>query len=107
MAIIWTKDWDGSDDGSIVGGIDLKNIQGDLSNVVQTNDSPTFGDVTVNDVTAAAITADSITLTDGVIIINETTTPAAVANVGKIYTKSDNKLYFQDGSGVEHEIAVV
>ena len=37
----------------------------------------------------------------------ETTTPAAVANYGKVYTKNDNKLYFQDGAGAEHEIAFV
>jgi len=30
-----------------------------------------------------------------------------VASQGKIYTKSDNKLYFQSGDGVEHEIAFV
>jgi hypothetical protein len=37
----------------------------------------------------------------------ETTTPTADANFGKIYCKSDNKLYFQDGAGTEHEIAFV
>ena len=26
---------------------------------------------------------------------------------GKVYTKSDNKIYFQDGGGTEHEIAFV
>ena len=35
MAIIWTKEWQGSDDGTILKGIDLKNIQDDLS-IVQT-----------------------------------------------------------------------
>ena len=34
----------------------------------------------------------------------ETTTPSAESGIGKWYTKSDNKPYFQDGSGVEHEI---
>jgi hypothetical protein len=38
MAIIWTKYWQGSDDGTIVGGIDLKNIQDDLANVQQVGD---------------------------------------------------------------------
>jgi hypothetical protein len=41
------------------------------------------------------------------LILNETTTPAAKADYGKVYTKNDNKLYFQDGAGVEHEIAFV
>ena len=50
------------------------------------------------------------TLSDGVGVVgalrlNETSTPTASENFGKIYTKSDNKLYFQDGAGSEHEIA--
>lgn len=36
--IDWTKDWSGADDGSIVGGIDLGNIQDDLAVVVTTAD---------------------------------------------------------------------
>lgn len=39
--------------------------------------------------------------------LDEITTPTAVADHGKVYTKNDNKLYFQDGAGVEHEIAFV
>ena len=41
----------------------------------------------------------------GVLAIKETTTPTADADYGKIYTKNDNKLYFQDGAGTEHEIS--
>lgn len=37
----------------------------------------------------------------------ETITPTAVTNYAQVYTKADNKLYFQDGAGVEHELAVV
>lgn len=37
----------------------------------------------------------------------EITTPTAIADFGAIYTKADNKLYFQDGAGVEHEVAFV
>jgi len=36
--ITWTKDWSGADDGTIVGGADLKNIQDDLSTVLTTSD---------------------------------------------------------------------
>lgn len=36
--ITWTKDWAGTDDGTIVGGVDLKNIQDDLTVVVNTSD---------------------------------------------------------------------
>lgn len=38
MAIVWTKNWSGADDGTILRGIDLGNIQGDLAGVVQTSD---------------------------------------------------------------------
>ena len=36
--ITWTKAWAGADDGTIVGGTDLKNIQDDLANVLVTSD---------------------------------------------------------------------
>ena len=38
MAIVWTKYWAGSDDGTILKGIDIRNIQDDLA-VVQTVDA--------------------------------------------------------------------
>ena len=41
----------------------------------------------------------------GVHFMLETTTPTARTNYGAIYTKTDNKLYFQDGAGTEHEVA--
>lgn len=46
-------------------------------------------------------------LEGGSLILKEITTPTADANYGKVYTKNDNKLYFQDGGGTEHEIAFV
>lgn len=46
-------------------------------------------------------------LKDGVLALKETTTPTADTDYGKIYCKNDNKLYFQDGAGAEHEIAFV
>lgn len=36
--------------------------------------------------------------------LKELTTPAAIANYGALYTKTDNAIYFQDGAGVEHVI---
>lgn len=36
--------------------------------------------------------------------IDETATPTAITSVGQVYTKADNKLYFQDGAGAEHEV---
>ena len=43
-----------------------------------------------------------LTLESGVLNLKETTTPTADTNYGKIYTKNDNKLYFQDGEGNEY-----
>lgn len=38
------------------------------------------------------------------VTLTETTTPTPVTNYGKVYTKSDNMLYFQDGDGAEHTV---
>jgi len=43
----------------------------------------------------------------GLLTLKETTTPTADADYGKIYTKNDNKLYFQSGDGAEHELTYV
>ena len=55
--------------------------------------------------TASPSANADLTLGGGKLCMAETTTPTADANFGKVYTKSDNKLYFQDGAGTEHEIA--
>lgn len=39
--------------------------------------------------------------------LDEITTPTAVADHGKVYTKNTDLLYFQDGAGIEHTIAFV
>ena len=46
-----------------------------------------------------------LTLEGGALALKEIATPTADANYGKVYTKTDNKLYFQDGAGTEHELA--
>ena len=50
--------------------------------------------------------SDVVTL-EKEITIKEITTPTPVANYGKVYTKTDNALYFQDGAGTEHTISAV
>jgi len=75
---------------------------GTLTEVVRINST---GNVGIGTPTPSA-NAD-ITLEGGALCIKETTTPTADTNYGKIYTKNDNKLYFQDGAGAEHEIAFV
>ena len=64
------------------------------------------GKLTVN---AATVSEhyDLMLAGDGVLGLKETTTPTADTNYGKVYCKDDNKLYFQDGAGNEHEIAFV
>ncbi len=41
------------------------------------------------------------------LLLAETTTPASVTNFAQLYSKSDNRFYFKDGAGVEHEIVEV
>lgn len=41
----------------------------------------------------------------GTIVLKETITPTPIADYGQHYFKSDNKAYYQDGAGVEHELA--
>ena len=48
-----------------------------------------------------------ISIEAGIITLKETTTPTADNDYGKIYFKSDNKMYCQTGHGVEHEIAFI
>lgn len=47
-----------------------------------------------------------IVLDQGVLALKEQTTPSAVADYGRIYTKTDNQFYFQDGAGVESAVAL-
>ena len=49
--------------------------------------------------------AGDLVLEGGSLVLNEITTPTADANYGKVYTKTDNELYFQDGAGTEHQIS--
>lgn len=65
------------------------------------------GNIQINSITALSAHFDLALLGDGVLCMKETTTPTADANHGKLYFKADNKLYAQDGAGVEHEVAYV
>jgi len=57
--------------------------------------------------TSSPLANADLTLEGGAMAFKEMTTPTADTNYGKIYTKTDNKLYFQDGAVAEHEVAVV
>lgn len=64
------------------------------------------GNIQINSSTPLSANFDLALLGDGVLCIKETSTPTADANYGKIYCKNDNRLYFQDGAGVEHAVTV-
>lgn len=66
-----------------------------------------YANLVINGVYPLTNGGDLQLLGDGTISMVETTTPTADANHGKLYTKNDNKLYFQDGAGTEHEVAFV
>ncbi|KKN92417.1 hypothetical protein LCGC14_0209080 [marine sediment metagenome] len=46
-------------------------------------------------------------LDGGVLYFTETTTPTPIGNAGAIYTKANNELFFQDGAGAEHSVALL
>lgn len=47
----------------------------------------------------------SYNLLNGILGLEETTTPGPVGGRGKVYTKNDNLLYVQTGDGVEHTVS--
>ena len=67
------------------------------------NTSNGVGNTTING-TSVSVNYDLGLVGDGVLMLKETTTPTADTNYGKLYTKNDNGLYFQDGAGTEHLI---
>jgi len=57
--------------------------------------------------TDGVITNGDVKIFGGVLKMVETITPTTVAGYGLLYPKNDDKLYFKDSAGVEHEIAFV
>lgn len=55
---------------------------------------------------AAMTNMTGLVVEGGVLGMKEITTPTADTNYGKLYTKTDNGLYFQDGAGSEHSVNV-
>ena len=55
---------------------------------------------------APTVNMSGISIEAGLLTIKETTTPTADTDYGKVYCKADNKLYFQDGAGAEHEVSL-
>ncbi len=78
-------------------------LPGGANTEIQYNDNGIFG----GDANLTWDKTNKIFKIGGALALAEITTPVAEANYGKIYTKADNKVYFQDGAGEEHEIAFV
>ena len=72
--------------------------------VVNVADSVQFGNGTNSTANTFQISGMDLTVDSGVLSLTEITTPTARTNYGKIYTKTDNILYFQDGAGTEHDL---
>jgi len=75
-------------------------------NAVGTNVALTIDDLNlkVGIGTASPSANADLTLEGGVLNLKETTTPTADTHYAKIYSKADNRLYWQDGAGTEHTI---
>jgi len=80
------------------------NLTGDITiaSTIYVKDAPTEGETNA----AIYVGAGDISTDGGTYTMLETTTPTARTNYGKLYTKSDNALYFQDGAGVEHTVTI-
>jgi hypothetical protein len=64
-----------------------------------------WGTVYATEIAASGYPASNVW--SNLLCLKEGSTPGASSGWGKVYTKSDNKLYFQDGDGVEHTCAFV
>jgi hypothetical protein len=72
----------------------FKNVSG--ITIGSINDPSGFGsDIVLNGTGIVALTE-----------LTAATTPTATPNYGKLYTKDNNNLYFQDGAGVEHTVTI-
>ena len=50
--------------------------------------------------------ASPFTINSGWLRLQEAATPTPVSGFAVLYSKTDNKLYFQDGAGTEHEVSL-
>jgi len=80
-------------------------VQSEVLRLKDNKDATFYGNVGIGLTPTANMVGLSIEA--GCLTLKERATPTADTNYGKIYTKTDNKLYFQDGAGTEHEIAFV
>ncbi len=85
------------------------NATGDFEVKAQTSGTATYTDVSAKQMVIGSntsfVNADLMLDNGGYLGLKETTTPTATASYAKVYTKNDNKLYFQDGAGTESALA--
>jgi len=74
---------------------------------IKGNDGITLGIATGSEVKVDGASTAHFFNDVGVHFMLETSTPTAKTNYGAIYCKNDDKLYFQDGAGAEHEVSLV
>jgi len=88
-------------------GIKLDDGAGVDFGIFQSGSAPNrlLGQLSVG-ATAPSVNYEVGAVNTGIICMKESTTPTDDSGYGKIYCKADNKLYFQDGAGVEHEVAL-
>jgi len=84
------------------GGAD--GAEGNLILAYSADEGAAIGQVVIGSATAST-DADLTLGNTGFMSFKEITTPTATATYGAIYTKDTNRLYFQDGGGIEHILA--
>lgn len=106
---IWRNNvWD--DNSLTLANWKLINNSPQFQTIIDTDGTPVTDALlkNINGIVSLRNYADSADLELGVLdlILTETSTPSSVADHGKIYTKTDNNVYFQDGAGNEHTIVL-
>jgi hypothetical protein len=80
------------------------NMTGIDMDIVSANATGTLTNIGLDVVVSGADKNIPIRIEGGGLQMKETATPAATADYGQIYTKTDNLLYFQDGAGTEQKV---
>lgn len=60
MPINWTKTWSGTDDGTLLKGVDLRNLQEDLAGVLTTSDVGSNADIITHEDVVVAYEGDVV-----------------------------------------------
>ncbi len=86
---------------SSVGGV-MGTVTNDPLNIQTNNASAIFIDASQKVGIGTGTPNETLTIEAGVLSIKETTTPTATTDYGKIWTETNNELFFQSGDGLTH-----